>query len=204
MNSTRMNATFPQRRYLSSAGSLQTAFELTAVRKPVGVDSNGHLQVLQAGASFSDYHRVVLLDGGRGSMFNFFGTADGQTADGKLWAVTFPGESNPQGDFSSQRFCQLHLFATASITLSTAAGAGTSDLISASELLADTLSFTIADYGTFLQNAFGLGALGEYSPADNTPAAALISNFGSPVHGWLWEFDLTGAASMNVLYSITG
>lgn len=205
--STRRYPSFPQQRYLTTSSDA-TAFGITAGRKAV-TNSGGRLFL-----SGSSVHRIALLDGARGGAFQFFGTADNQTFSARLWVATFPMQNNfsiPNTDFSGALFCDLNLHSNLNVTLSAAAGVSASDIISTSELLADTLAnveiqteATVPKgIGSDAQTAYGLGAIADYSPGGDVPATYIVPNFGSLAHGFVWEFDLTGAAAANVLYTLT-
>lgn len=206
--SNRLYPAYPQSAYLGSAGSTQSAFSLTAGRKAIASSGGGIF------VSGSTVHKVVPLNGARGAAFQFFGTdANDETFDVRLWGATFgfaAGKSYPGNGWDEASFVDLNYLGSASVTLSTATGVSSSDLVPSTSFIADTITWTIASASTSpdgimddVDGLYGLGEVGAYSPAANVPATLVVPNFPQLVHGFLIEFDLTGAASGNALYTLT-
>ena len=199
--SIRTYPVYPQQRYLDT-DSTQSALSLTAGRKAV-TTTGGKMFV-----GSSTVHRIVPLDGARGVTIQFFGTdaANEIIANAAIWGVTFPtfsGATVPNQSFATAAYCDLLLFGTAAtITLGTAAGVDSGDLVPATSFIADTIATWTINTGS--ESVYGLGTTGEYSPADNTPAYLSIPNFGAFVHGFVIEFDMNTSASGNALYTLTG
>jgi len=194
----RLYPAYPQQLYLPT-NSTQASFTLTAGRKAV---TDWYI----AG---STTHRVIDLCGGRGAAFQFFGTdADNETlAAVKIWAATYGYADGATSPISGKTpdFIDLNLFGTTGVvTLSTATGAGTGDLVPSTSFIADTIaSWAVGSLGTTLEATYGLGTSDEYSPAGNVPATLIVPSFGHLVHGFVVEFDLNTAASANALYTLT-
>lgn len=202
MSSARTYPVYPQKKYLT-ADSTQSALSLAAGRKAVTQAADG----MYIGAS--TVHKIVPLDGARGATLQFFGTdANNEVITAvAIWCATLAdtsGQTLPATDFRSAAYCDLALFGTLStVTLSTAAGVDASDLVPATSFIADTITTWTPYIEAAINATYGLGVAGEFSPADNTPAAFIIPNFGAYAHGFVLEFDLGTAASANALYTLT-
>lgn len=200
---------FPQTKYIAS-NSTQASFTLTAGRKAVAVtDGVMHL-------SGNTSHALVPLNGARGAAFQFFGTrtsVDNETFDARIWAGTFAmisSQTSPIVGPEKTQFIDLNYIGEATVTLSTATGVSASDLVPATSYIGDTIVWEVGADSTTpdgiqstLETAYGLGASAAYSPAANVPASLIVPNFGPLCHAFLIEFDLTGAASANALYTLT-
>lgn len=199
---------YPQSVYLASS-STQGSFTLTAGRKAIA-NTSGVLHL-----SGNTSHVLVPLNGARGAAIQFFGTdAADETFDARIWAGTFAfssGQTSPLDAADKASFIDLnYIGAATSVTLSTAAGVSSSDLVPATSFIADAITWAAASDSTspdgiqtVSETAYGLGASTVYSPGANVPATLLIPNLGAFAHAFLIEFDLTGAASANALYTLT-
>lgn len=201
--SIRTYPAYPQQVYLPT-NSTQGSFTITAGRKALSNSSSGLY------LSGSTVHRLIPLNGARGVSLQFFGTdADDEVITAaNVWTATFAdftGATGPGIGWESASFATLELFGTTgNITLSTATGAGTGDLVPSTSFIADTIaSWAAGSMGAAVEPVYGLGESAIYSPTGNVPASLIIPNFGSLAHAFLVEFDLGTAASGNCLYTLT-
>jgi hypothetical protein len=147
----------------------------------------------------------------RGMRVVFFGEgADNDTFNYRVWAV-FPRTAStaPLNTFTQSNVTSVATvcFGTGSGTLSTLVGEG--DLVPADERYADTLTFVPTDgtttptgVGDVFSTAYNLGTPTAYSPANNSPAMLAIPDV-SNIWGLVFEFDVTGATSVNALIELT-
>lgn len=128
------------------------------------------------------------------AMFCGTGSAT-QTFDYKVWLVsTTVGTAGTNEDYC------LHLLSSGTATLGTSTGVGTVGFTS-SDLIADTLTTTTAAFGTASIAAFGGVEPRVYSPGSNGHAVLFIPETCN-AYGLVFEFDMTGASSGNVIYQI--
>ena len=212
-----MNSTTGQFRYLT-ASSAQTAFEITAGRRTLAISAEGGYYVPSSG-TFKESQKVVPLGDYRGARFQFFGAgADNATANFRLWiARGHYSTSAVQAFPEMSKVLDVDLvpwFAdTSTATLSTLTGVSgaVAPQILSTERIADTLvavlstSITVPPGpGTDIEAAYGLGLSGVYSPTANaSPAELYVPDFGAGVLGFILEFDMVTATSMNALIELT-
>lgn len=207
----RMTAQSNGQRRGRSSNSTQAAFTLTAGRKAVTV-SGGVISINDG----TNTHPVVLVGRFRGATLGFGGVgSNNQTANFRLWLVRLgfaATEPSPSPDplLAIDADVTAYIADTSTITLGTATGiTGSGGIYTASELIADTVSATLATTattppgsGTVAETAYALGTAQAYSPADNTAAKLIIPHLCG-AHGFIVEFDMTGATSMNFDYELT-
>jgi len=190
-----------QRLGLSTA-SEQSSFTLTAGRKAITL--TGGKWTINDG---TNTHTVIPLERFRGVKLGFGGSgADNSTANYRVWLVSlgFGGlEAANSPDYSSAIDAEVvqYIGDTSTVTLSTLNGVS-GGLYTTSERIADTLTITSAGIGSSLETAYDLGVATAYSPTGNVPAKLIIPDLGR-VHGFIVEFDLTGATAMNFDYELT-
>jgi len=202
----RIQPTSGQRRGLAS-NSTQDSFTLTAGRYAI-TWSGGIAQISDG----TNTHKIMLMEKYRGVVLGFGGVgANNALADFRLWAVKFgfsTSEFVPDPDMNNAIDCEvLALLAdTSRITFGSGTGVS-SGVYTATELIADTLSVTLATtattppgIGETLENAYGLGDATVYSPANNTPAKLVIPHVRA--HGLIVEFNKDTATSMNFDYEL--
>ena len=172
-------------RYLVTS-SPQTSFELA------------HGYYVSNTATNAAYHVPYHISDARGFRLTFFGTgADNATFDYRIWAVI--------GDrvvLDTPTDFMLEYFGGGTATLSTLMGASATSLITSSERIADTLTFTLATSittpkgpATVWESYYNLGDTINYSPTANNAASLIIPNFTAG--SMIVEFDLTGATAAN-------
>lgn len=197
----RMQPSSGQRRGLAT-NSTQDSFTLTAGRYAISW-SSGIAQISDG----TNTHNILLMEKYRGVVLGFGGAgSNNNLADFRLWIVKFGfsrSEEVPDPDMNSAIDCDVAalLADTSRITLGTGTGVS-GGVYTASELIADTLSVTLATtattpkgIGESLENAYALGDMTVYSPADNTPAKLIIPHVRG--HGLIVEFNKDTATSMN-------
>ena len=172
-------------RYLATSSG-QTAFQLASGFFASDATTN------------AAQHRMYALDDARGFRLTFFGEgADNSTFDYRLWMVmpTIAFEDSPTD------FC-LEYFGGGTATLSTMVGASASTMITSSERVADTLTFTLATTATtpagpatVFEATYILGDSDKYTGVANKTAYLVMPNF--PASRLIVEFDLTGATAAN-------
>lgn len=123
----------------------------------------------------------------------FFGTGTATTTfDYKVWAVSVGvGANNTIEDYDLQLLC------SGTATLGTTTGVATTGITS-SDKICDTLTTATATYGAAIVSAFGGVVPSAYSPGSNGEATLFIPECGN-AYGLVFEFDMTGATSGNVL-----
>ncbi len=192
-----------------ASNSTQGSFTMTAGRKAI-VWTSGVPTVNDG----TNTHPIVLMGRFRGVNIGFGGAgSNNQTANYRLWLCRF-GVSrtaeSPNPDFTQCLDASFvpYIADTSTITLGSATGVS-GGVYSASELIADTITATLATtattppgIGSTLETAFSLGNLTVYSPADDKAARLIIPHMGG-YHGWFVEFDMTGATSMNFDYDLS-
>lgn len=186
-----------QRRYLAD-NSTSTGFTLTA-----GRDTLANLQ----GSDFTFFPLGTIRRQGGDSRFSGVRlTAIGDGADNSTFDYrVFVGFIENPDDPIDEQVVSLFYMGGGSATLSTAVGVG-SDLMSASERAADTLTWTLGastttpkGIGETIETARGQGrASAAWSPADNTEAFVDIPELGGAAY-LVIDFDLTGATGANFL-----
>jgi hypothetical protein len=147
----------------------------------------------------------------RGMRVVFFGAgADNSTFNYRVWAV-FPRTAStaPLNTFTQSNITSVATvcFGTGTGTLSTLVGEG--DLVPTDERYADELTFVVTDgtttptgIGDVFSSAYNLGTPAAYNPANNSPAMLIIPDI-SNAYGLVFEFDVTGATSVNALIELT-
>lgn len=136
--------------------------------------------------------------GGRGLIVGFFGTdTANQTGSFELFpALTADGKEaleNPDDLLTLK-------YGAGTFTLGTCTGGGASTVITSSELVADTVTWTVGTFGTQCETAYGLGAVTAFSPADNTPGCLIIPHV--PACGLIVSLKDDGsAASVNAFWA---
>lgn len=187
-----------------SANSTQGSFTLTAGRKAVSW-SGGQCTISDG----TNTHSVILMDRFRGVTIGFGGVgSDNTTANYRVWLVRFgvartASVPNPDLLAAVDALVSPYIVDTSTITLSTATGiSGDGGVYLSSERIADTLTRTVGGIGTTIEATYSLGTSDVHSPADNTPARLVIPHLGG-AHGFIIEFDMTGATSMNFDYDLT-
>jgi len=208
-----------QRRYLQT-NSPQTGFEITAGRKALNVGfeitATGILQL--KGGTWSEHHEMIPLDSYRGIEFEPFGTgADNSTFNYRMWLVVGHFASGTAQEFPKlSQLLDIELLCfvadTSTVTLSAAFGVGaagsTDSQILTTERIGDGLTCTLATDATSpkgpataFQNAYTLGDVTAYSPADDTPSRLIVPDFGCAL-GVIPEMDLTGATGANWMFKL--
>jgi len=192
-----------------SSNSTQAAFALTSGRKSVTWTSGV--------ATVSDgtlNHPITLMGRFRGVNIGFGGVGtNNQTANFRLYVVRFGVARTaelPNPDFTACLDAQIvpYIADTSTITLGSGTGV-TGGVYSASELIADTITATLATtattppgIGSTLETARALGTMQVYSPGDDKAARLIIPDLGG-FHGFIVEFDMTGATSMDYDYDLS-
>jgi len=184
-----------QFRYLATSSG-QTSFSL----------ANGRV----AGSSLTSAQKIIHLGNASGLDLTFFGSgSDNTTFDYRIWLAMLTSTEAPKDTPTELELCY---FGYGSCTLSTLVGATGGSLVTSSERMVDTLTFTAADtaatpkgVGGTLLDGYGITEPIPLSPADNTTCARLIVPLLSRIcNGIVIEFDLTGATGANACYSLTG
>jgi hypothetical protein len=128
------------------------------------------------------------------AMFCGTGSAT-QTFDYKVWLVsTTAGAGGTIEDYC------LHLLSSGTATLGTSVGVGTLGFRS-TDLIADTLTTVTSAFGAAAVASFGGVEPRVYSPGSNGHAVLFIPETCN-AFGMIFEFDMTGASSANVIYQI--
>lgn len=192
-----------QIQYLA-ANSSQSAFSITAGRfTDFGLTSNAFVKAGNAN------HRLETMGDWRGVRLGLNGAgADGTTFDYRLWAAmvcfTRPVQEGHGGVGSGVDEVELALWAYGTATLSAMLISASGGRVPANNRIADTVTMTVASDATASKgvgqpfiDGYQLGQTVVYSPANDTPAFLVVPDFGSGVHGFILEFDMTGATSGN-------
>lgn len=204
-----------QRLYLP-ANSTQADFTtatpvLASGRRGDVTNVGGELYI--AYAASNPNWRIVQLGHFRGARIQIHGagTANG-TAAYKLWTfrASLPRAATlPIARTDSITGGELTSYATGTLVLGTATGAA-NDIVGATELVADTLTFALATSATSpsgkataYETQYSLGTGGIYSPADNTVAEIIVPDFAGAL-GFVLEFGtLSSVTSLNAVYELT-
>lgn len=157
--------------------------------------------------------RIVQLGHFRGARIQIHGvgTANG-TAAWKLWTfrASLPRSATmPIARTDSITGGELTSYATGTLILGTATGAA-NDIVGATELVADTLTFSLATSATSprgkateYESRYGLGTAGIYTPENNDLAEIVVPDFGGTL-GFVLEFGtLSSVTSLNAVYELT-
>ncbi len=178
--------------YLPTSNSTQAAFSLSAGRN--------------TGQAFDDPLRLIALENEQGIDIEFCGAGnEDSTIDYKVWCLKSPRVDGPAMNPSAG---SLYLFGSGTATLGTQTGIGTyfeSNFNATGETLkfADTLTFTLAAWGTYVVNTFQLITPTAYSPTGNAVACLTLPLLGRVCNSVVIEFDLTGATAANAMVSLT-
>jgi len=175
----------PLRRYLATS-STSSAFAITDGTITATIPAN-----------------MILMQGRRGiDCAQFFGTgAANSTFDYKIYAIERISPTNQAGTTvtSQTALYEYRNLGGGTVTLGTKVGVA-GGVIDTTDRVADGLTWTASSYGTFVLEAFG-GADADavaFSPADNTIASLTALDIGD-CYGIVFDFDMTGATSGNVL-----
>lgn len=191
------------RRYLTTNADT-TSFALTVGYKALPADTADYKFV------YNTDHRDETGNGPgttrwRGLELIFFGSAtQNLTADYKLWVWQSQDGSVIPGSYG------LFIpFGSGTITLGNTAGPAATGVITTSDLIADTLTWTLSTssttirgLGDTIETAYSSGGATAYSPANDEVAVLIIPDLGG-VDAWLLEFDRTGANTANAAYRWT-
>lgn len=146
---------------------------------------------------------LLQLNGKRGiDCLQFYGAgSDNQTFDYKIYGVEIVSNTDAAGTYSpsTTQLYEYRSLGGGTATLGTKTGVA-GGVVSDTELVADTLTWTATAYGTFVFEAFaGADADAQvFSPADNTIASLVCLDLGD-FYGIVIDFDMTGATSANAL-----
>jgi len=201
-----------QRKYLaanSTQADFTTATPVLATGRRGDILVSGGELLVNANANW----RVLQLGPYRGGRFQFFGVGSNNgTAAYRIWTVRASlAASGPLPIMNTATLTggELSSYGTGTLTLGSGTGAA-GDIVGATELVADTLTFTKATSATSpsgkataYETIYGLGTADVYSPADNTTAEITVPDFGN-VFGLLIEFGtLSSITSLNCVYELT-
>lgn len=176
----------PLRRYLAT-NSTATAFAITDGTVTSTIPSN-----------------MITLGGWRGiDCLQFFGAGSAnQTFDYRLYGIERIGNTvitdNAPTD-SQAALYEYRLIGSGTATLGAKTGVS-GGVVSNSELIVDTLTWTASAYGTYLIEAY-LGADADaavFNPQSDSIASLTLLDLGN-LYGIVIDFDMTGATSGNAL-----
>ena len=198
-----------QRKYLAT-NSTATAFTAAEGRvASANITRSSGALILNADAT----QRVIQLGHYRGARIQFFGAGTNDTtANYRIWTAHagFSGGESSLLNETHLTDLELRCFVadTSTVTLSTATGVA-SGLLVVADVMCDTITMTLATTattprgpGTVVETAYQLGNATAYSPANNVRGELVIPDFGG-AWGFLIDFDMTGATSMNAAYELT-
>lgn len=135
--------------------------------------------------------------GGRGVVVYFVGTdANNETGSYELFAAS-PVDGQVPNTGANVTGGMAVKLGTGTFTLGSGTGIA-SGLISTSDFVADTVTWTVGAFDTAAIGAYGLGTITAFSPADNTPGCLMIPNV--PACGLVLALNVETGASVNALY----
>ena len=154
--------------------------------------------------SASEPSNLINLNGFRGGSFMFIGDTNNETIQFVFFAIEvdhtevgipiIPVAGRPITTYKATEI------GTADMVIGTATGAANT-LASATELFADTItSWTLTAYGTDLLTKVA-GTVEEHSPADNTKAELMFSDFGN-IHGLVVAIEDAGGGDAGFIYKL--
>lgn len=135
----------------------------------------------------------------------FFGNADNATFDCRIWAkIPHANTTVNTADFEL-RYLGLAAVTCGSITGSASASVGPPSAVSATEYIADTITWTPSSAatsptgpGVISAAAKGLSSGSAYSPANNTPAVLYLTNLDGAT-SLVFDFLVGTATAANAL-----
>lgn len=205
-----------QARYLTTSSTQSDFTTATPVlangrRVDMTAHSDGQSLLIAGNANW----RVVPLGNKCGTRMQLFGSgADNATINAfRVWGVsayvasgTVLSRQPAPGEIIA---IELFHVGQGTATLSAAVGASSSDLLSTSERLADTITWATATSATTpsgpqtqIEANIPIGYCAAYSPAGDAPALLDLPCIGHPnaTWGWLIEFDVGTATAANAIY----